>query len=136
MKKIIIVSVVLAAVMACNSNTGDSKEENKEKTSTESKTQTTDLSDNPDYQKGLELISKSDCGTCHKVDERVPNQGPSFREVANKYAGTSDTVVAHLAKKIISGGGGVWGDVMMIPHPSIQQADAEAIVKYILLLKK
>jgi cytochrome c len=138
MKKTIVLSVILAAaMMACNNNDSKSKEESKEATSTENKgTASTDLSDNPDYQKGLELISKSDCGTCHKVDERVPNQGPSFREVANKYGGTSDTVVAHLGKKIITGGAGAWGEVAMIPHPQISQADAEAMVKYILLLKK
>jgi len=92
------------------------------------------LSDNPVYKKGLGLIAKSDCLTCHKVDE--PLTGPKYRDVANKYGSYSDTIVAHLAKKIISGGTGVWGQIPMIPHPQIAQEDAEAMVKYILLLKK
>lgn len=95
---------------------------------------TTDVSKNPDYQKGLELVSKSNCLTCHKVDEKLT--GPPYREVANKYGGMPDSIINHLAKKIISGGSGVWGEIFMTPHPDISQADAEAMVKYILLLKK
>ena len=92
------------------------------------------ITENPDYQKGLALIGKSDCLTCHKVDERV--NGPSYREVAEKYAGETDTVLPYLAKKIINGSTGTWGSVFMTPHPSVSQEDAEAMVKYILLLKK
>jgi len=77
----------------------------------------TDASQDPDYQKGLSLIAKNDCLTCHKIDETLT--GPAYREVANKYAGTSDTVVNYLAGKIISGGSGVWGRVYMKPHPGI-----------------
>lgn len=92
------------------------------------------LSSNPDYQKGLELIAKSDCLTCHKVDETLT--GPKYRDVANKYAGMPDTIIGHLAGKIIHGGTGVWGQVYMTPHPTLSRENAEAMVKYILLLKK
>jgi len=51
-----------------------------------------------------------------------------------KYAGV-DTAVTYLAKKIIAGGSGVWGSVPMTAHPELSQADAEQMVKYILLLK-
>ena len=93
-----------------------------------------DLTDNPDYQKGLELIGKSDCLTCHKIDQRV--NGPSYREVAIKYSGYSVTIITYLAGKIIKGGSGTWGSILMTPHPSLSQEDAEAMVKYVLLLKK
>jgi cytochrome c len=46
-----------------------------------------------------------------------------------------DTIVEHLAKKVISGGSGVWGEIMMTPHPGLSLDSAEAIVRYILLLK-
>ena len=92
-----------------------------------------DNTKDPAYEKGLGLIAKSDCLTCHKVDEKIT--GPSYRDVANKYAGMSDTIVTHLASKVIGGGNGVWGDVFMLPHPGISKEDAEAMVKYILLLK-
>lgn len=93
-----------------------------------------DITQNPDYQKGLALVSKADCFTCHKIDE--PLTGPPYREVANKYANMPDTIVDYLAKKIISGGSGNWGAVMMVPHAGVSMDDARAMVKYILLLKK
>jgi cytochrome c len=120
---------VLFIVMACGSG-GNSKTEEPKK----EETKADDLSKNPDYQKGLELASKSDCFTCHQIEDKLT--GPSYRDVANKYAGMPDTIVAHLAGKIISGGSGVWGQIIMTPHPALSEADAEAIVKYVLLLKK
>lgn len=130
MKKIFMIISLPALLYACGG--GDKTESKTDTPVTETKTD--DVSSNPDYQKGLELVAKSDCLTCHKVDEKLT--GPSYREVANKYAGTSDTIVSHLAGKIISGGSGVWGEVMMTPHPSISKEDAESMVKYIMLLKK
>jgi cytochrome c len=133
MKKIIPALLISSILFTgCGgSSSGDKKDETKTE---EKKEAATDLSSNPDYQKGLALLSKSDCLTCHKVDEKVT--GPSYRDVANKYAGTSDTIVTHLANKVRSGGTGVWGEVAMLPHPAVSQEDAEAMVKYILLLKK
>ncbi len=132
MKKIFILASFAVVIAACGS--GDGK---KEEVKTDEKTETKpadDLSSNPVYVKGLSLIGSSDCLTCHKIDEKL--NGPSYRDVANKYGGMPDTIVAHLAGKIIKGGSGVWGQVLMTPHPSLSQADAEAMVNYILLLKK
>lgn len=75
----------------------------------------------------------NDCKTCHQIDTKIT--GPSFREIADKYAGYPDTIVAHLADKVITGGMGVWGEIPMTNHPGLKKEDAEAIVKYILLLK-
>jgi len=129
MKKLFLLPV-LFFLMACGGGSSSKTEEPKKE---EAKTE--DLSKNPDYQKGLELISNPnlDCFTCHQIEDKL--NGPPYRQVANKYAGMPDTIVTHLAKKVISGGSGVWGEVMMTPHPALKQADAEAIVKYILLLK-
>jgi cytochrome c len=126
MKKIVLPIIALALLTACGSN--DAKEKG------ETTDNTNDITQNPDYQKGLALVTKNDCFTCHKIDETLT--GPPYREVANKYAGMPDTIVQHLAKKVISGGAGVWGQVFMTPHPGFSEADAEAMVKYILLLKK
>ncbi len=130
MKKFFLLPVLVFA-MACGGGSSSKTEEPKKE-----EAKTDDLSKNPDYQKGLELISSPglDCFTCHQIEDKL--NGPPYREVANKYAGMSDTIVTHLANKIISGGSGVWGEIMMTPHPNLSQADAEAIVKYILLLKK
>jgi len=116
---------ILVALAACGGSESKSKTE---------APKTADVTKNPDYQKGLELISKSDCFTCHQIDEKLT--GPPYREVANKYAGMPDTIVTHLAGKVISGGSGVWGQIIMTPHPALSQADAETMVRYILLLKK
>jgi cytochrome c len=125
MKKISILLLAAIVLFACNSN--DSKSEKKDDAA--------DISKNPDYQKGLELVAKNDCLTCHRVDEKI--QGPSYRDVANKYASLPDTIIGHLAKKIIAGGSGNWAESpLMTPHPSLSEDDAKAMVKYILLLKK
>lgn len=128
-----ILSVMMLGMLASCGNSG-SGESTGSGTTTAQTADNSGLSDNPVYKKGLGLIAKSDCLTCHKVDE--PLTGPKYRDVANKYASYSDTIVPHLAKKIIAGGTGVWGQIPMIPHPQITQEDAEAMVKYILLLKK
>lgn len=133
MKRFAAVFFISVILFSCggsdNKTTGDN-----DVNSTEKKDSGGDLSSNPDYQKGLELIAKNDCLTCHKVDEALT--GPRYRDVANKYAGLPDTIISHLAGKIISGGKGVWGEVFMTPHATLSQEDAEAMVKYILLLKK
>lgn len=82
--------------------------------------------------KGAELISKSDCLTCHKVDMKVV--GPSYKEVAAKYEATGANIEM-LALKIISGGSGHWGEVPMQAHPNVSKEDATEMVKYILSLK-
>lgn len=133
MKKIIIASLALLALIACNSN-GTKEEKPTADTTTTTGAATDDLSNNPDYQAGLELVAKSNCLTCHKIDEAFT--GPTYRQVAEKYGNEPDTIVAHLAQKIIKGGSGVWGQTPMIAHPQISQGDAEKMVKYILLLKK
>jgi cytochrome c len=133
MKRVLIATFALSMLASCGGN--DSSSGGGEKKDSVAKAPaTTDLSSNPDYQKGLAIESTMDCATCHKIDEKV--QGPAYQDIAAKYAGTSDTIVAHLARKIRSGGTGVWGDIVMIPHPQLSLDSAEAIVKYILLLKK
>jgi cytochrome c len=84
-------------------------------------------------EKAMELIAQSDCLTCHKIDEK--HIGPAYRDVANKY-NKDDTTRNMLAQKIIKGGKGVWGEVMMSPHPQISEADAKTMVGYILSLKQ
>jgi len=138
MKKISIVLSMALFAYACGNSNQNSNDQNSAAGNSGSTTETTapaaastDLSNNPDYKKGLALIAKNDCLTCHKVDEKLI--GPAYREVANKY---TDKDIPMLAAKIIKGGSGVWGQVPMTPHPNLSVADAEQMVKYILLLKK
>ncbi len=125
MKKIMLSFTVLLLLAACGGSDSGKKEEPKEKV--------TDITKHPDYKKGLALVAKDNCLTCHNVSEGI--QGPSYRDVANKYKDYPDTIIAHLAGKIRTGGTGVWGEIWMTPHMGLSQEDAEAMVRYILLLK-
>ncbi|WP_420459431.1 PQQ-dependent sugar dehydrogenase [Neolewinella sp.] len=83
------------------------------------------------YAAGETLIEASDCYTCHK--ERSENVGPSFVQVAEHYDDETATV-ATLAKKVIRGGNGVWGERLMSAHPTLSEEDARTMVGYILSL--
>lgn len=79
---------------------------------------------------GAQLIAKSDCLSCHKEHEKFV--GPSYAAVAQKYK-TAD--IDKLADKIIKGGAGSFGDIPMTAHPSLSDAYAREMVKYILTVK-
>jgi cytochrome c len=134
MKKYLTTFPLLVLLAACGSNDNQpsSTNVNKDTAATEKPAATNDISSNPDYQNGLAKISQSDCLSCHKISEKLI--GPSYQDVANKYAG-SDTAVNYLVAKIMKGGKGVLGQVPMTPHPLLTEADAQQMVKYILLLK-
>lgn len=91
------------------------------------KQMTVDASAN--FAAGMALISKSDCKSCHSVKEKV--LGPSFLSIAKKYKNNAGAA-ASLAKKIKTGGSGVWGDAAMPAHPALSNNDLNSIVKYIL----
>ncbi|HCL04990.1 MAG TPA: cytochrome c class I [Chitinophagaceae bacterium] len=129
MKKYLVSLSLLALMAAC----GGSEEKKDTAAAPTATTTSDDLSSNPDYTKGLELIGKSDCLTCHKVGDKLI--GPSYKEVAAKYENTEENITM-LAGKIIKGGQGVWGSVPMTAHPAVTEDDAKAMVKYIFLLKK
>ena len=134
MKKYIATLAIVGFLAACGGNASDANKDSS--ASAQASAGSTDISQNPDYQKGLALIGNSDCLTCHKVSEKLV--GPAYAEVADKYAG-SDTAVTYLAHKVILGGKGNWesetNNAAMTPHPQISEGDAEQMVKYILLLK-
>ena len=135
MKKLLLIPVALIALIACNNNSSTTEEKKDTGTTTTNTAPAeVDITANPDYKAGLALIAKNDCLTCHSVNDKI--SGPAYKDVANKYANAGDTIVTHLANKVINGGSGVWGDIPMPAHPQVTLADAEQIVKYILLLKK
>jgi len=79
-----------------------------------------------------DLFKKSNCMACHAVEQK--RFGPSLKDVAAKYNGDSGAV-ASLAKKIQTGGAGVWGQVPMPPQPQVSDADAKKLAEYILSIK-
>ena len=116
------------AILACNSSGSSSA-----KTDTVAAAPAPAIADS----KGLELIGASDCTTCHRLHKETPGAsiGPSYSEVAARYAPAADTTVDRIVHKIISGGSGVWGAVPMTPHPALAPADVKEMVVYILSLK-
>ena len=138
MKKILIPFAAIAILVACNSSSDTSAESTDTATTattgdTTSAATTKDITQDPNYSAGMAIEAKSDCATCHKINERVV--GPSFKEIAEKYAGADDAMIDSLAGKVISGGAGNWGQVPMTPHPNLSKEDARTVVKYVLLLK-
>jgi cytochrome c551/c552 len=79
-----------------------------------------------------QLLNAHACMACHTLDKRVV--GPSFREVAAKFAGDAGAA-ALLARKIREGGAGNWGNVPMPPHPQVPDADLGQMVAWILQQK-
>ena len=81
-----------------------------------------------------EAMKKAGCLACHADDKKIV--GPSYKDVAKKYAGQPDAV-AKLTEKVRKGGSGVWGPVPMSPNPvsKISDADLKVAVEYILSLK-
>ena len=80
------------------------------------------------------LATAKNCMACHAVEKKLV--GPSYKDVANKYAGQGDAV-NKLAAKIVKGGSGVWGPVP-IPMPANNQgseAEAQKLAAWILGLK-
>ena len=66
-----------------------------------------------------ELMKAKNCTACHAIDKKLI--GPSYKDVAAKYAG-DPKAVDKLARKIREGGVGTWGQ---IPMPANQQVSAE-----------
>lgn len=80
---------------------------------------------------GKSLMEKSDCKSCHLVDQK--SAGPGYKEIAQTYRnqkGAADK----LAEKIIRGGAGVWGSTEMAAHPQLSAEDARKMVDYIFTL--
>jgi cytochrome c len=77
----------------------------------------------------LDLAKKSNCMSCHTVDKKLV--GPSYQDVAKKYAGNKDALKT-LSAKVKAGGKGVWGEIPMPPNAAVKDADIEALVKWIL----
>ena len=86
----------------------------------------------PAAQANPALAEQKNCRACHAVDQKII--GPSFKDIAAKYAG-QPAVVDKLAKKVVEGGSGVWGAVPMPANPQVSDAEAKQLVQWILSTK-
>lgn len=79
-----------------------------------------------------QLAQQKACVACHAADKKI--LGPSFKDIAAKYAGQKDAV-DKLAQKVIKGGVGVWGQAPMPANSSVSEAEAKTLVQWILTHK-
>ena len=79
-----------------------------------------------------DLAQQKNCMACHAIDKKLV--GPSYKDVAAKYAGQKDAV-DKLSAKVLKGGAGVWGAVPMPANPQVTDAEAKQLVQWILTLK-
>lgn len=80
----------------------------------------------------LEMAQKKNCMACHAVDKKLV--GPSYKDVAAKYAGQKDAA-AKMAEKIQKGGSGAWGPVPMPANPQVSADEAKALAAWVLATK-
>jgi cytochrome c len=78
-----------------------------------------------------QLAQQKGCNACH--DMKAKKVGPSYTDIAKKYADKPDAV-DYLAGKIRKGGSGVWGSIPMPPQ-NVSEAEARQLAKWILGLK-
>ncbi len=78
------------------------------------------------------LATSKNCMACHAVDKKLV--GPSFKDIAKKYAGDK-SATDKLAAKVIKGGAGAWGPVPMPANPQVNDAEAHKLVAWVLATK-
>ena len=105
MKKLLMIAAAAGLALACSANAADA-------------------------EKAKALAQAKNCLACHAVDKKLV--GPAYTEVSKKYKGNKDAE-AMLIKKVINGGGGVWGTIPMPPNP-VKEDEAKVLVDWILSL--
>ena len=79
-----------------------------------------------------DLAKSKNCMACHAIGSKLV--GPAFKDVAAKYTGQKDAE-GKLVAKVIKGGSGAWGPVPMPANPQVSDAEAHALVKWVLAQK-
>lgn len=79
------------------------------------------------------LATDKNCMACHAADKKLV--GPSFQDIAAKYAGQKDAV-DKLAVKVQKGGAGAWGPIPMPANTQVNDAEAKKLTAWILAQKK
>ncbi len=80
----------------------------------------------------MQLATAKNCMACHAVDKKLV--GPSYKDVAAKYAGQADAV-DKLAGKVMKGGSGVWGPVPMPANAQVNADEAKKLIVWIMTQK-
>ncbi len=80
----------------------------------------------------LALAQSKNCMACHAMDKKLV--GPSYKDVAAKYAGDAGAA-DRLAQKIQKGGAGVWGAIPMPANANVNDAEAKQLASWVLTVK-
>lgn len=89
--------------------------------------------DDPIFIEGSAKAKQAGCTACHMVERKIV--GPSYADVAEKYANTPENIEM-LTSNVINGNVGNWGEIQMPAHPHLAKDEVETIIKYVLLLKR
>lgn len=81
---------------------------------------------------GLALAQRKNCMACHAISK--PLMGPSFRDIAGKYAARGDAA-DYLAQSIVKGSVGVWGSVPMPANTQLTSGEAHVLAQWVLSLR-
>ena len=80
----------------------------------------------------MALATAKNCMACHAIEKKLV--GPSYKDVAAKYAGQPDAL-EKLSTKVIKGGSGVWGPIPMPANAQVTSDEAKKLVAWILTQK-
>ena len=78
------------------------------------------------------LATAKNCMACHALDKKLV--GPSYKDVAAKYA-NDKSAVEKLAGKIMKGGSGAWGAVPMPANAQVSDAEAKTLAAWVMSAK-
>ena len=74
-------------------------------------------------------LGANGCLACHAIESKVV--GPAFHDVAAQYHGDSQAA-SKLAKSILEGSSGRWGQVPMPPNSGLNAEQAKALAEFVL----
>lgn len=83
-------------------------------------------------QADLALATQKNCMACHSVDKKVV--GPSYKDVAAKYAGQLGAI-DKLTVKVLKGGSGSWGPIPMPANAQLTESEAKKLISWIITLR-
>jgi cytochrome c len=82
--------------------------------------------------RATQLLAKYNCQTCHTVHTTSSLPGPSYLDIAKKYA-SDPQAIGDLETSVLNGSSGTWGNNAM-PSIDIPNKDLKALIVWILQL--
>lgn len=77
-----------------------------------------------------DLLKEKRCNACHETEKALI--GPPWKAIALRYQADKQKSIEALASKIVTGGGGAWGVVPMVPNEHVTAGEARLMAQWIL----